>query len=75
MLYDNETCSLKLRKGPKLRAFENRILMIIFWPKKNENGEWRKFHNEELHDLNCSPNIVRLIKSRILRCAGNVARI
>jgi hypothetical protein len=37
-------------------------------------GEWRKRHNEELHDLNCSPNIVRVIKSRKMRWAGHVAR-
>ena len=38
-------------------------------------GEWRRFHKEELNDLYCSPNIVRVIKSRTIRWAGHVARM
>ena len=51
------------------------ILRRIFGPKRDENGEWRRFHNEELHSLCRSPNIVRVIKYRRLRCAGHVARM
>ena len=49
--------------------------MRIFGPKRDENGEWRRLHNEVLHSLYRSPNIVRVIKSRRLRWAGYVARI
>ena len=55
--------------------FENRILRRIFGPKRDENVEWRRLHNEELHNLYRSPNIVRVIKSRRLRWAGHVARM
>ena len=41
---------------------------------RDENGEWRRLHNEELHSLYRSSNIVRVIESRRLRCAGHVAR-
>ena len=47
--------------------------MGIFSPKRYENGEWRRLHNEELHSLYRSPNIVRVIKSRSLRWAGHGA--
>ena len=58
-----------------LRVFKNRILRSIVGPKRDENGEWRRLHNEELHILYRSPNIVRVIKSRRLRWAGHVARL
>jgi hypothetical protein len=56
--------------------FENRVLRRIFGSKRDEvTGEWRKLHDEELHDLYCSTNIFRFIKSRIMRWAGYVARM
>jgi hypothetical protein len=44
-------------------------------PKRDEVGSWRKLHNDELHSLYSSPNIVTVIKSRRMRWAGHVARI
>ena len=75
VLYGSETWSLTLREESRLRVFENRILRRIFGPKRDENGEWGRLHNEELHSLYRSPNIVRVIKSRRLRWAGHVARM
>ena len=48
------------------------IMRRIFGPKRDENGEWKGLHNEELHS---SHNIVRVIKSKRLRWAGHVARM
>jgi len=63
-----------LREERKLRVFENMVLRRIFGPRKDEvTDEWGRLHNEELNDLYCSPNIVRVIKSRRMRWAGHVA--
>ena len=67
MLYGCETWSLTLREECRLRVFENRILRRIFGPKRDEN--------EELRSLYCSFNIVKVIKSTILRWIGYVARM
>jgi len=64
-----------MREGRKLRVFENMVLRI-FGPRRDEvSCEWRRLHNEELNHLYCSPNIVRVIKSRRMRWAGHVARM
>jgi hypothetical protein len=56
ILYGCETLSLTLREEHRLRVFENRVLRRIFGPKRDEvTGEWRKLHNEQLHNLYSSP--------------------
>jgi hypothetical protein len=51
------------------------VLKRIFGPKREEDGSLRELHNDELHNLYSSPNIVRVIKSRRMRWAGHVARM
>jgi hypothetical protein len=55
-------------------VFENRVLRIIFRPRRDEiTGEKRKLHNDKLQSLHSSPNIIKRIKSRKMRCTGLVA--
>jgi hypothetical protein len=62
VLYGCETLSLTFRKEHRLKVFENRVLRRIFRPKRGEIiGGWRKLHNEELHNLYSSPDIIRMI--------------
>jgi hypothetical protein len=75
VLYGCETWSLTFKEEHRLRVFESRVLRRIFGPEREVDGSWRKLHNDELHDLYSSPNIVRVIKSRRLRWAGRVARM
>jgi hypothetical protein len=70
-----EVNKLTLGEEHRLGVFENRVLRKIFEPKREEDGSWRKLHNDELHDLYSSPNIVRVIKSRRMRWAVHVARM
>jgi hypothetical protein len=75
LLYRCETWSLTLREEHRLRVFENRVLRRIFGPRRDEEaGDWRKLHNEELHNMYSSPNIIRIIKSRKMRWARYVPR-
>jgi hypothetical protein len=76
VLYGYETLSLTLREEHRLSVFQNRVLREIFAPKRDEvTGELSKLHNEELHILYASPDIIRQIKSKRIRWAGHVARM
>jgi hypothetical protein len=57
-------------------ACRERLLTRIFGPKRDDvTGDWRKVHTEKLHNLYSSQSIIRMIKSRRMRCSGHVARM
>jgi hypothetical protein len=73
---DAVTWSLTLSEEHRLRVFENGVLRGILGPKRDEvTGEWRQLHRGELHNFYSSPDIIRQIKSRRMRWAGQVARM
>jgi hypothetical protein len=76
VLYGCETWSLTLREEHRLRVFANRVLKRIFGPKRNDvTGEWRKLHNEELHNFYSSQNIIRHMKSRRVSWTGHMVHM
>jgi hypothetical protein len=76
IMYGSETWSLALMEEHRLRVFEKRVLRRIFEPKRDEvTAELRKLHNEKLHILCASPNIIRQIKSRRMSWEGHLARM
>jgi hypothetical protein len=70
-------CKTMTHEGKhRLRVFENRELRRILELMRDQvKGEWRKLHNEELHNLHSSPSIIRMVKSRSIRRAGHVAQM
>jgi hypothetical protein len=65
-----------LKQEHRLRVFDSRVLRKIFGPKRDEvTGKWRRLHNEELYDLYSLPNIIRVIKSRMMRWAEHIASV
>jgi hypothetical protein len=74
VFYGCETWSLTLREEHRLKVFGKKVLRMLCGPKRNETIEGcRKPHNEELHNVFCSTNIIRMIKSITIRWAGDVA--
>jgi hypothetical protein len=71
VLYVCETWSLTSREEHRVRVFENRVLRVIFGPKRDKIiGEWRKLHKEKLNDQYSSPSIVQVIKSSKMQLGG-----
>jgi hypothetical protein len=67
-LYGHETLSLAPKKENNLRLSGNRVLKTIFGPKREEvTGDCRKLHNEDIHNLHSSSNIIMIIKSRFAK--------
>ena len=65
VLYGCETWLLTLREERRITVFEIRVLRKMFGPVRDERTrKLRKIHNEELNDLNSSPYITQVIKSR-----------
>jgi hypothetical protein len=63
-----------LREEHTQRVFKNRVQRKTFGPRREEvTGDWRQLHSEELNDLYCSPDIVRVVESRRMRWAEHVA--
>jgi hypothetical protein len=76
VLYGCRARSVTLREEDRLTVYEKRVLRGIFGPKREEVARgWRRLHNEELHNVYASPNIIRVIKPRRMRLARSVARI
>jgi hypothetical protein len=59
--------------GTQTEGFENSVLRRKFGPRRYEDGSWRRLHNDELSSLYSSLNIVRVIRSRMMRWVGHVA--
>jgi hypothetical protein len=76
VLYWHQTWSPTLREENRLKAFENRVPMRIFWPKRDEMaGSLRTLHNDVFRNFYSSPSIIRITKSRKIRWAGYVTRL
>jgi hypothetical protein len=71
VLYGCEAWSLTLRWEQRLRVFKNRMPREVFGPERDEGtGEWRRLHNQELHDL-YSPDIIQVNKPRRMKWPGH----
>ena len=70
-------CIAFLSSRPTIHLILKKVMdpEVNIWAQEGENWEWRRLHNEELHSLYRSPNIVRVIKSRRLRWVGNIGKM
>jgi hypothetical protein len=76
LLFGCGTWSLTVREQHRFGATENRVLRRTFGHKREKGaGVSRRPHNEELHNLYASPNVIRVIKSRRMKWAGHIARV
>jgi hypothetical protein len=76
VLYGCETWNLASREEYRLRMFQNSVRRRILELKRDVlTGGWGKLHNEELHNLYSPSNIIGMMMSRGMRCAGHVARM
>jgi hypothetical protein len=75
VVYGCETWSLTLKKEPRQRAFESRMMKRKTGRNRDEIEPWGKLYNEEFNYLYFSPNIIRMIKSRRMRWEWHVARM
>jgi hypothetical protein len=70
-----KTLSLTVREECRPSVFEIRMPRKILRPKRDEvTGEWRRLHNDYLHDWHSSPNIIQMVNLRGMKWAGYVAR-
>jgi hypothetical protein len=74
--YHQDAITVPLEMFSRLRVFGNRVLRGIFGPKREKvAGDWRRLHNEELHKLYATPDVIRFIKLREMRWVGHVALV
>jgi hypothetical protein len=71
-----EAWSVTFREEHRLKVFENGVQRRIFGLERDEvTGGWRELNDEELHSLYCSPDIIRMVRSRSIRWVRHVARM
>jgi len=76
VVYGCETWSVTLREERRLSVFRNMVLREVFGSKKKEERlRLRKLHSEQLHNVHCAPNSIRVIQSRTMAWVGHMTHI